>query len=62
MKKITAVIETYYQTGPNTFKDIKFSKNFTVDTRINEILMWAAEMGIKNPTINDVKLCAFYED
>jgi hypothetical protein len=62
MKKITAVITVCERVGQETWNDVRFSRNFSVDARINDILMWAAEMGIKNPTINDVKLCGFYED
>lgn len=58
-KMITAIIETYEQTGPNTFKDIIYTRNFSTCLAIDNILNWAESMGVKNATINSIKLAEY---
>ncbi len=52
---IVATIEMAEQIGPDDWRMRRLSANFSVECRVSEILKWAAAMGMKSPTINDVK-------
>ena len=59
-KQITAIVETYEQTGPDTFNTVRFSRNFKTNRSIHDILSWATTMlERENVSISDIKFASF---
>lgn len=56
---ITVTIQFCVQVGENSFKDARFSRNFSKDMPIKTMLEWAGNMGVKNPSISDLVFSDF---
>lgn len=54
MKMITATIRDCVQIGPDDFIMKGYSRNFSTDRPISDVINWAQNMGIKNATINEI--------
>jgi len=57
--EVTVVIEHCVQIGVDSFKQVRYSRNFSVDHSLKEILSWAKAMGIENATINDLNFADY---
>lgn len=59
MIEVTAVVEICQQVGPEDWHMKRFSRNFSVDRQISDLISWAENMGVKNATITDIILCDY---
>lgn len=55
MKQITVTVVKRVQITETSFHDERFSRVFSIDRSIETILNWAENMGISQPTINDLE-------
>lgn len=56
VSKVIATVSRCVQIGESDFKQHRVSRAFSVDSTIYEILKFAEDNGVKNPTINDIEL------
>lgn len=59
MTEVTVVIERCAQIDADSFKQVRYSRNFSVDCSLKEILSWAKAMGIKDASINDLQFADY---
>lgn len=58
-RTITVVIREPVQVGPDEWRMVSTSRNFSGSRTIDDILKWVESEGIQNPTINSVILCHY---
>lgn len=57
-RQVTVVIEECVQIGPDDFRMKRYSRNFSVDRPLKDMIAWAENMGIKGATVNSL---TFYD-
>jgi hypothetical protein len=53
-ENIVVMISTVVQVGPESWRDISYSKVFSIYDPVYCMLEWAEKHGLKNPTINEL--------
>ncbi len=57
--KIVVTISKAVQIGMEEYNQIYTSRVFSIDRTVKEMLLWAENMGFKNPKINDLKFSEY---
>lgn len=60
--KFVATYTSCVQIGIDTFTDNSISKVFDYSKSIQDVMDWLSSIGVKNPTLSDVRLSELMED
>lgn len=60
--KFVATYTSCVQVGMDTFTDHGISKVFDYQAPMQDVMDWLGSIGVKNPTLSDVRLSELMED
>lgn len=60
--KFVATYTSCVQIGIDTFTDNSVSKVFDYQAPMQDVMDWLGSLGVKNPTLSDVRLSELMED